>query len=248
MNSTTPLREPLQSPATARARMMIIDQLWRNKRPTVSRPTDLSWDAYFAYYTKQCCSALVDEGKHLSARAHDDLLRIAHLLEDEPTQDEVKRKIRQTLTQQRPLDDENSMLDGSIKLAARLHSMVDIGPLDSEVSGRISLLWKKGSLKDTVQAHFYASTNMDHDEALIETDLTARNIASISGIEIVFTDNIADHLRLIARDRKLCIFHHVTFLKWMKFARKYVLVHWWGALANKARVVPFSRMASLRKH
>lgn len=216
----TPLGETLHNPATPQARTEIIHHLWRG-RP--SRLNNLDWDAYFAYYTRECNEAMIDEGKYLTARTHQDMLRIAHLLEDEPTKDNVRQKIRQTLTQQRPPEDENRMLDGSIKLAARLLAMVNIGSLPSEVSGRLFLPWNEGSLRNSVHSHFDVPQEVDPKNVVIGTDLTARNIDHISEIEIVSTDNLVDHLRLVERDKKLCIFHHVSFLKWMESTQKYVV-------------------------
>ncbi|ORY14049.1 hypothetical protein BCR34DRAFT_480130 [Clohesyomyces aquaticus] len=219
--ATTPLIQTLHTCATLPVRNEIMCHLWRQSSSTPSLSSNLDWDAYFAYYTKQCKAALINEGKYLSARTHLDLLRIAHLLEDEPTQDDVKRKIREDLTQQRPPEEEDKMLDRSIRLAARMLAMINIGPLPTEVSGRHSLSWNQGSFRDALHDHFNDPQETKPDGAVIGTDLTARSVNRI--FEVVLTDNLVDHLRLVEKEKKLCLFHHISFLKSMKSINRYVL-------------------------
>jgi len=47
----------------------------------------------------------------------------------------------------------------------------------------------------------------------LEKIFNARNLGRIAGIEIEWTKNLADHLRLIDEDRKVAIFHHATYLE-----------------------------------
>ncbi|CAO2652016.1 Nn.00g002990.m01.CDS01 [Neocucurbitaria sp. VM-36] len=214
----SPLDEVLQNPVAPQARSDVIHLLWRQQSTAPLRTDDCDWDAYFAYYTKECNAALNNGGIYLSARSHHDLSKIAHLLEDEPCEAEVRQKLRQTFTQQRSLADEKDMLDGSIRLAARLLAMIHIGPLPSEVSARLFVPWNQGSLQHAVHSYFSLPPEIDSDSEhdVIGMDLTCRNIDRISGIEIVPTDNLVDHLRLVDKDKKLCVFHHVSFLRIMK--------------------------------
>jgi hypothetical protein len=212
------LDEALHEPVTLDTRADIVLRLWRNQTPNTLSFENRDWDAYFAYYTRECNFALVDQGTHISSRTHEDLVTTAHLLEDEQTEDGVRQKLRQTLTQQRLPADERRMLDGSIRLAARLLLMMNIGLSPSEISGRKAIPWPKGSLQEAVHGHFNALpaaaavTNND----VVGMDLTCRNIERIAGIEIVPTNNLIDHLRLVDKDKKLCVFHHVTFLRRMQ--------------------------------
>jgi hypothetical protein len=218
------LDEPLHEPITLDARTEIVLRLWRNRTSNTLSFENREWDAYFTYYTRECNLALVDQGIHVSNRTHRDLLTTAHLLEDEQTEDGVRQKLRQSLTQQRLPADEQRMLDGSIKLASRLVLMMNIGSSPSEISGKLALPWTKDSLRETIHDHFNdtttATTNSNHD--VFSTDLTCRNIERIAGIEIVPTDNLMDHLRLVDKDKKLCLFRHVTFLKRMLAVKWYV--------------------------
>ena len=215
---SSPLCEALQSPVSLQAQAEIISSLWSAGTANLSRSDNADWAAYFAYYTAQCNAALVREGIYLSVRTHEGLLGVARLLEDEPCEADVKQKLRQRLTQQRSEADEKKMLDGSVRLAARLLAMVNVGPLPSELSDRICLPWHQGSLQQAIHDHFNTppEVNLDAKEDIIATDLTCRNIDRVSGIEMVPTDNLLDHLRLVDKDKKLCVFHHVSFLRRMK--------------------------------
>ncbi|KAF2259627.1 hypothetical protein CC78DRAFT_475120, partial [Lojkania enalia] len=57
-----------------------------------------------------------------------------------------------------------------------------------------------------------SSTNTE--KIKFDADMTAFNIKCFTGLKIQWTDNLANHLQLIDNEAKLCIFHHVTFLKW----------------------------------
>jgi hypothetical protein len=216
----------LQDPVTPQARVEIVQHIWRDRAGSLFRDTHLDWDAFFAYYTHECNVALFNQGAHIAARTHHDLLRTAHLLEDESTENEISEMLRQTLTTQRCPADEKEMLDGSIKLAARVLAMVSIGPLGPEISGRLSLPWSQGSFQDAVHGYFNDPQEIDLDpkDNIIGTDLTCHTIERVSGIEVVPTDNVLDHLRLVEGDKKVCIFHHASFLKTMIAVKRSVHV------------------------
>lgn len=215
----SPLRGVLHEHTTSETQAEILRHLWPNTQTAFSQPGSSDWNAYFAYYTEECKAALVGEGEFVAARTHQDLLNIARLVQNGLSENEVKQEICQTLTQQqRSPEDENRMLDGSIRLAARLSIMVNIGPLPSEILATIFLPWTHGSLQDAVHNYFNDVPEADpsSDLDIIRMDLTARNVDNNSGIEIIPTDNLLDHLRLIQGDKKLCVFHHVAFLKRMR--------------------------------
>lgn len=222
--SNSSLAGALHETATADTRAEIVRHLWKTQTSSPLLFENRDWDAYFSYYARECSAALVDQGKHISIRTHADLLRTTHLLEDEPSEAEVVEKLRQTLTQRWLPTEEQQMLDGSVRLAARLLLMVNIGPLPSEVTAKLTVAWKQGSLQQSIHDHFGDSPAAVADPKynIIAVDLTCRNIERVAGIEIVPTDNLVDHLRLVDRDKKLCVFHHVAFLKQMQTVKWFV--------------------------
>jgi hypothetical protein len=223
--SPGPLTEPLHSPVTSEARLEIIRQMWPDSTAItpVQRRNEINWNAYFNFYNRECSLALVEEGQHLYARSHEDLLQIAQLLRTEPTEEEVKFRIRQRFTQHRPIADEEAMLIGSIRLATRIFAMINTGPLlPNMISGHRSIPWSDETLCDAVHAHFEDDLDSDFENCILGSDLTARNIDRVARISIVWTDNLVDHLRLVERDKKLCVFHHVSFLRHMEHIQRSV--------------------------
>lgn len=60
--------------------------------------------------------------------------------------------------------------------------------------------------------HFYAPRVLGQDSVKPEKIFNARNLARITGIEIEWTNNLANHLSLVDEDKKVAIFHHALFL------------------------------------
>lgn len=218
---TDPLDGILNQPVSPDARAEIVCQLWGTQTPGPVPSESRAWDAYFSYYRRESSVAFADQGKHTSIRTHRDLLRTARLLRDKQSEQEVKTELRQMLTRQRLPAEEQRMLEGSLRLATRLLLMVNIGPLPSEVSGDHALGWSQGSLQQTIHDHFDVPITpvTDPQHEVLGADFTCRNVEHIADIEIVPTNNLLDHLRLVDRDKKLYVFQHVTMLKAMQALR-----------------------------
>ncbi|KAF2855174.1 hypothetical protein T440DRAFT_464470 [Plenodomus tracheiphilus IPT5] len=214
-NYATMVSESLQHPPTLSLKSELIRLLWHKPKTTPILNDTVQWEAYFSYYARECSAALMDEGIYVAVRTYADVLRAARLLEDEATREEVTEGLRGDLKQQRSVSSQDRMIDGSIKLVVRLLTMVNIGALPMEVSGRFCLPWAQGSLREALQEYFSVPPELDPDPkySVMGTDFTCRNIDRISGIEVVPTDNLVDHLRLMQGDRKVCVFHQVMFLK-----------------------------------
>lgn len=75
--------------------------------------------------------------------------------------------------------DEDNLLSSSVDLTARLVSMMDIGALQYAFSGRKSMAWNRGSLKDLVNDYFSDSFKLGHDVKLEEI-FNARNLDRIA--------------------------------------------------------------------
>lgn len=217
----------LHEPTDADTRDAIVSRLWASRTSISSPPAlavNLDWHAYFAYYTREGRTSLVDQGMHNAARTHRDVLWIASslksLLSRETTRENARSRL---LTQSRSPESEGNMVEGCIKLVVRLLTMVNIGALPSELSGKMCLDWSKGSLQDCIHGHFNAVSQADFEDTIIGSDLTARYIDRVARIEVVPTDNLLDHLRLVDNDCKLCVFHHISFLRYMKAIERQVL-------------------------
>ena len=59
-----------------------------------------------------------------------------------------------------------------------------------------------------------------HRHIKLEKQFNALNLHRIAGIRIFWTDNLADHLRMMNDDKTVAIFYHASFLEYQK--HKYV--------------------------
>ena len=210
----TMLNGPLnKTPIDAATRSEIIESFWPANGSSRYRQDELDWESYFRYYARQCHDALIDQGQHVLARTHQDILDVAHQLEDLTPRDAIKENLRSRLsTRHRPNEDE--ILDGAIDLAARLHLMVNIAVDKPVISGQAQLKWKSGILRDFLNHYFSEPQVLGNNGIKLEQMFTASNLERIAGIQIKPTDNLADHLRMIDKeDKVVAIFHHASFLK-----------------------------------
>jgi hypothetical protein len=52
-----------------------------------------------------------------------------------------------------------------------------------------------------------------HDSIKLEKSFNALNVQRIGGIKIWWTNNLADHLRMMDDDKAVFVFHHASFLE-----------------------------------
>ena len=205
-----------EGPLSVNDRVGIINGLWQRSTAPTSPEQVKDWDAYFHYYAFECRKAVeYGYGEHTTVRKHKDISVIASELENGLSKEEIKKKLLLLDTQQRSEDVKNQMAEGSARLVVRLISMVDIGPIPHDrIQGRAPLLWdnEQLNLKSFLESHFIKSS-LAPEKIKFEEDFTAFNIWRFTGLEIQWTNNLVDHLRLIENDTKLCIFHHIAFLR-----------------------------------
>ena len=162
---------------------------------------------YFKYYTAQSDLALHDRGRYISIRTHQEVIRISDLLK----QGIERQELRDRLMLQN-LNHDEEKLDASIILVVRLLLMLEVGRFQNCFSGHKELRWEHGSLQSFVANHFNAPQALTREHVKLEKVFIARNLSRIAGINIVWTDNLADHLRMLEHDTQVAIFHHAFFL------------------------------------
>jgi hypothetical protein len=74
-------------------------------------------------------------------------------------------------------------------------------------------MWTSDPLEEFIHAYFNAPRALGQETVKLEKIFNARNLGRIAGIEIEWTNNLADHLRLTDGDKKVAIFHHASFLE-----------------------------------
>jgi len=177
---------------------------------TPASEVDQSLSPYFKYYAKQCeVIALQDGGSHVCIKTHQDIAVVAVSIgEDKPWRD-----VYDTLPPGSHSAEDDEKRRNSVNLVARLLLMMEIGNLSFAYSGFRQLEWSQGSLRDFVRERFPSKPVLDHEKTKLEKMFNARNIGLIGGIEIEWTANLADHLRLMRDDKAVAIFHHASFLR-----------------------------------
>jgi hypothetical protein len=207
-----------QTPIPAATRNEVINQFWDRKDSLQLQHDDLDWDPYFTYYTDQCVQALNDRGRHVSARSHQDLVDLVQLLKDDYTKLDIKTALQTSFATSKSTEEKEQMLEGSINLAGRLLSMMDIGELRLGYTGRRPIVWDNDcGIKETIGHYLSQPQRLSHESVKFEKIFNARNLGRIAGMNIVWTTNLADHLRIMSDDDKqVAIFHYASFLKWQQ--------------------------------
>lgn len=169
-------------------------------------------NSYIRYYDEQCRNALHSKGLHKFIKTHADITDIIQELKDaNTTRQQVINNLRSKLQSQSQNGSDASICE-AIDLAARLWLMVDIGELlHSFVPTQKSLVWKDGTLENLLEDRFGlpAAIPMRIVRVKLDRIFTVRSLQRIAGLQIIWTDNLSDHLRLMADDRWIAIYHHV---------------------------------------
>ncbi|ROW01385.1 hypothetical protein VPNG_07618 [Cytospora leucostoma] len=177
------------------------------------RPNGLDFNlaSFWKYYIRECEYAIHDGGRHIALRTQQDVVEVAAQLEAGLTRTEIKEDLRRKLTS--PHDNEDELLEDSINLVSNLLLMMGCGIFSHGFSGRTEIMWTQGSLRQHLVDYFGQPPVLGHERVKREKNFTARNLGRIAGLEIVWTDNLADHLRMSDDNTKVHIFHHASFLE-----------------------------------
>lgn len=103
----------------------------------------------------------------------------------------------------------------TINLALRLLLMLKFGPVQGEAIPHHHLIWDAGCLRECIARYLDEGPRLDVKGVRLPKTFHAWSLVAIGGIQVEFTDNLADHLLLIEEETgiKVLIFHHVSFLR-----------------------------------
>jgi len=167
-------------------------------------------DAYFTYYYQQCdLIGLHNRGRFSSLKTHQDVASVARLLR-EPGQ--KRERVLEQLAEMLPGGTADQH-EQTLKLTTRLVTMMQIGTMPHELRGGRHIEWTGDALEDFVDTHFSDAPVLGHERIKFEKEFNALSLSRIAGLEVRWTDNLADHLRLVNDDRVVRVFHHATFLR-----------------------------------
>jgi len=209
-----------EDPIQTRDKRDVLEAFWPVRTTPILAVKDdrdrCPWDAYFRHYTAECRKFIEpDGGAYITVREHRDIIAIVRKLEEGGTKETIKRSLASLVTQQRREEDKYHMAEGAIRLVARLFLMIDVGaPSKYQKWGSSFLPWsdEQDDVK-TVLADYFVVSSAETGNVVFEEEFTAFNIQRFTGLKIQWTSNLADHLRLIDNERRICIFHHATFLQ-----------------------------------
>ncbi|KAH6874788.1 hypothetical protein B0T10DRAFT_585995 [Thelonectria olida] len=199
-------------PNSASGRQKIAGRLWRASECT----HDMS--PYFEYYSKQAQRFLLDGGRHVCVKTHSDVIQLAQKILAGSTRDKVYQEIM-SQTASNDISRKADAIDNTIDFCASLLLMAEIGQSQIGLSGRTPIRWDTKCLKVALAEHFCTQKTLHVDNAKFGKLFTGRNLSRIGGLQIVWTTNLADHLRLIDDDQAVFVFHCASFLQ---FQARYV--------------------------
>jgi hypothetical protein len=197
-----------------------------------------SWQRYFEYYERELgrlsigvtalhdgVSALHDATSDLAAKSHDDILYVCGILKSE--RGLPKRRVREMLRGRFP-EAGSVGIDRTMDLTVRLWLMLNVRDEDMTVRMLQSppITWDdRYSLRQIASLTFPASTyHLDSTQCRISPSFTAANMVRLCRLELRWTDNLDDHLRLDRRRKILWVFPH-----------KEVLLHHANAASSEQR-------------
>lgn len=188
----------------------ICRELWgeqpkRQKDATRMRP-------YWQYFHRKCAEALGDQGRHVALRTYRDVVEVSHQLKADIPRNTIQDAMRSKLTTIHTNEEE--LLENSVNLATSLLVMIDCGSIALVFSGNTEISWVDGSIREYLKDYLSGAPVLSHSGVKLQKNFTARNLCRIAGIDIIWTDNLVDHLRLTEDDSKVRIFHHASFLEY----------------------------------
>ncbi|KAJ2895773.1 hypothetical protein MKZ38_006166 [Zalerion maritima] len=213
---TSLLESPTRDPAL---QACLGDALWGSRDDSCQTLNGVvgALEHYWGFYTRECRNGLYDGGRHLALRQHGDVMEIAARIRCHADRKELRELVRTKLTAayhagEEQLD-EDELLDKSVDLVASLMLMTRFGSNPYGISGHGEIQWSKGSLGDVIGRFFGEGNVLVTETVKLEKMFTGPNLGRIGGLRIVWTDNLADHLRLSDDDQHVYIFHHASFLE-----------------------------------
>jgi len=174
------------------------------------QPTQLAHDAFAEYYRQQWnLIAGHGDGQYVATQTPKDMDRVIERIRQGGTRGAILSDLRLT----DPNASEEACLN-SINLAARLITMMKFGVVKHQAVPRRHIHWDAGPLSNFVKDYWNVPPVLGCEPVRLPKSFNAWSVEMVGGIQVGFTDNIADHLLLVEDDSKVLIFHHASFLEY----------------------------------
>jgi len=229
----TSLAVPIREiPASLHMKSQLLSKLWgKDVSENAIRTGAVDADAYLDYYVQQCDIFLVEQkrwllsenDKALLMATHQDIVDVAEkVISGQLDRQGVVKEIVSHRASQLTADDSTSkhseQRDGvvmtAVDWAVRLVTMLEIGQLQSVFQSREPPTWKHQSLKDYLAGVFVPGRPVI-GHVRLEESFNVQSLQKLANLEIEWTNDLMSHLSLIDDDKKVLVFHHVTFLEAM---------------------------------
>jgi hypothetical protein len=211
----------LHSPLPPQIREFLIQQFWGYSIAlNTSRNLNLLNDCYFRYQEEQCRLATYNHRRCGTLATYRDIANIVReLREQNPDREsyraELQKKFEIAESEAESLksscSDSEDFSDELIDLAVRLWLMIPVGCFRQVALPGTSLDWGGGDLRGALGRQFEKSPQKLQSISLGKV-FNAQNLERMGGLRIIWTSNLADHLRMHDDDTRVSIFHHATFL------------------------------------
>lgn len=161
---------------------------------------------YIRYYYAQCSS--LTRGGRYTSQTHGDLMKIVRYVQ---ARDATFESVMASVCLNLP-GIETETIRVAMLTAARLWLMLYIGEDQFSLSpGQLPISWDRDTLRNCVRSHFKPQCILT-DTVRLEKNFNAVNLDTVGNIQVVWTNNLADHLLMISDDTRVSVFHHATFL------------------------------------
>ena len=170
-------------------------------------------NSFFQYYAEQIVFMMHTGGRYNSVRTHRDLINIIAYLKQGKTKNDIKQELRANPLPMN-LESPDEAIGRSVDLAGRLLVMLALGNIPQGFPGSRGLPWDaNASLQQCVTKCFTTTQVLQAERVRLEKMFVGGNFHRIARITIVWTDNLADHLRMFEHETCVAIFHHAAFLE-----------------------------------
>ncbi|WQF77313.1 hypothetical protein CDEST_02327 [Colletotrichum destructivum] len=172
------------------------------------------FEAYEDYYQRQwALGAACDDGLHVALKTINEFNQFVQKLErlGDMTRHEIGLKLSACVDEKAT----DQARENTVNLALSLRCMLKFSLLKGEVLPGTHVQWGQGPLSACIYKHFQDDALLDTQGTKLPKTFDAWSLEVIGGIQIDFTDNLADHLLLVEDDEsmKVLIFHHVSFFR-----------------------------------
>jgi len=203
---------PLNHPSLAVSnRQDIIAQFFDSNAAKTQENTSED-ESYFEYFEDQCELAHQNDDFKNQICTRQNICSIIHQIKAGTDRATLKYNLSSNLDI--PQKDLEDALNNVTDLAVRLYLIVFTGEVRRGVTGQSPIVWKEGSLKNTIAKRFQHQLILT-DSVKFEKLFNAKNVERTADVTIQWTPNLVDHLRFSEDGKKpvLNIFHHARFLE-----------------------------------